>query len=170
VLSTRPFSAPAGAVVAVSYDNGFWIKLPGDKLETNASKIMAPKGTAAHMTVKYGKLLLGAGGYRTVVGSRLELVALKDPFALAAGQTLPVRLQLNGKPVPGAEIAYTDGLQPIPDAKQPTVKTDADGVAQVPAPRKGASLLTTDIETAPAHPALAEQDHIYASLAFDTSH
>jgi uncharacterized GH25 family protein len=166
---SAPFEAPRSGVLAVAYDNGFWLQLPGDKGETNASKLMAPNGTAAHMTVKYGKMLLGPGAYSTVLGERLELVALQDPYALPPGATLRVRLVLAGKPIPNTEIAYTDGLAPIPDAKQPTVKTGADGVAEIPLRRKGPHLLATDIEVAPLHPGLADRDHIYASLAFDTS-
>lgn len=169
VLKTRSFIAPAGSVLAVSYDNGFWMKLSDDPNETNTSKLMVAGGTSPHWTVKYGKLLLGPGSFGRTLGTRLEIVALRDPYTLPRSGKLPVRLLLNGKPYPGADIAYTDGLVPLPDEKQPTVKTNSDGVAEIPVTRVGPVLLTTDLNTKPLHPALADVDHIFASLSYDTS-
>lgn len=163
---TSPFSAPSDSVVAASYDNGFWVTAPGDRLERNASALLIPNGTGKHWTVKYAKLLLGPGSYSKVLSARLELVAMKDPFS-NPGSTLPVKLLLNGKAYPGADITYTDGLEPLSDKDQPSVKTGADGVAQVPF-HKGLELLTTDLNADPLDPTLSEKDHIYASLTFQT--
>jgi uncharacterized GH25 family protein len=167
VLQSKAFAAPPSGVVAVAYDNGFWLTLPGTKSEINVSKLTVPDGQAAHLTLKYGKRLLGPDAWSRSSGARLELVPLKDPFALPAGAKLSVRLQLDGKPFAGASIAYSDGIQPIPDAKRPAVKTGADGVAEIPLGRKGPFLFTTDINAPPSAPALAEHDHLYASLSFD---
>ncbi len=168
VLTTRPFSAPVGSVLAVSYDNGFWMQLGKDKNETNTSKLMVPDGASPHWTVKFSKLLLGPGSFNRVLGMRLEIVPLKDPYTLSPGAKLPVRLLLSGKPYAWADIAYTDGLMPLPDARQPTVKTNSDGVAEIPVARTGPVLLTTDLHTTPLHSALADVDHIFASLTYDT--
>jgi len=43
-------------------------------------------------TVKWGKMLLGAGSNDKVLGTRLELVAEKDPFTARPGTTIPVKL------------------------------------------------------------------------------
>ncbi len=83
VLQTQPFAASSGSVLAVSYDNGFWLKIPGDAKETNTATLMVPRGTASHWTVKYSKALLGPGSFNHRVHSRLELSALADPFTLA---------------------------------------------------------------------------------------
>jgi nickel transport protein len=169
VLETQSFKAPANALLAVSYDNGFWLKIPGDMKETNVVSLMVPNGVSRHWTVKYSKILLGPGSFSGRVHSRLELSALEDPFTVPAGSNLHVKLELDGKPVAGARVAYGDGIQPIPDAKMPSVKTGTDGVAQIPLARRGSYLLTTDPEVAPMHPALAEKDHVFASLTFDLS-
>src|SRR5262245_28466262 len=108
ILETQPVSGSAGALLAVVYDNGFWLTNPGDKKETNTIKLLAPKGTATHWTVKYGKTLLGAGSYGKVLHSRIEIVPLKDPYTLPAGQKLPVRVDLDGKPLPNVKIGYAD--------------------------------------------------------------
>jgi uncharacterized GH25 family protein len=169
VLETKPFAAASGSVIAVTYDNGFWLTVPNDKKETNTSKLLAPKGTAAHWTVKYGKILLGAGSFSRVLHTRIELVPLKDPYTLAAGQKLPVRLELEGKPLPNTKLGYGDGIEPLGDAKTPKVTTGADGIAEIPFTRKGAYVITADPTVPTAYPALAENDHLYVSLAFDTS-
>jgi uncharacterized GH25 family protein len=169
ILKTGAFRAAKGGVLAVAYDNGFWVRLPGDKLETNTSPLMAPGAAEPHWTVKYGKMLLGPGSHGHILHTRLELVPLRDPYLTAIGGTAPVRLELDGKPFSGAKIAYTDGLKAIPDEKQPTLTTGADGVIQLPIDHKGAYLLTVDINAPPKHASLAAKDHLYASLAFDTS-
>lgn len=170
VLKTVATNLDPHGILAVTYDNGFWVRFPHDKLETNTSRLLAPSGVDQHWTVKWGKTLLGPGTNRIVLHTRLELVALEDPFAIKPGGTLAVRLEYEGKPLPAAAIAYTDGLEPLPDAKQPTVKTGSDGVARIPLRRTGPYLLTVAVMTRPAFQALAKQDHLYASLAFDTSH
>ena len=169
VLVTRPFHAPAGSVLAVSYDNGFWVKIPGDLKQTNTSILMVLKGTESHWTVKYGKTLLGPGSWRRVLHTRLELIALKDPFKLPAGGNLPVRLELDGRPLAGAKVVFGDGIQPIPDDRMPAMTTGSDGIVEIPLRRRGPYLITTDPEVPPALPALARQDHLYGSLAFDLS-
>ena len=167
-LLTAPFDAPRDAVVELVYDNGFWVDLP-DKSEVNTNVALLPQGAARRWTVKFGKTLVGPGAFRRVTQQRLEMVPLKEPYAVAAGEMLPVKLQLDGTPYAGAAIAYSDGLEPIPDAKMPIAKTGADGVAMIPLSRKGPYLFTVDINVAPTYPAFTIQDHIYASLGFDTS-
>jgi uncharacterized GH25 family protein len=169
VLETTSFTASGGALLSITYDNGYWIDSPKDKSEINSTRLMVPGGTSQHWTVKYGKLLLGPGAFSNVVHTRLELIPLKDPFTLRHGQELPVRLVMNGKPVSGVKIAYGDGVTPIPDAKMPFATTGRDGVAEIPLARKGAYLLTTDYQAPPLRSDLAEYDHLYASLTFDVS-
>lgn len=169
VLATRPFRAPAGSVLAVSYDSGFWVRIPGDSRDTNTSTLMVPNGTEGHWTVKYGKTLLGPGSWRRVLHTRLEFIALKDPFKLPAGAKLPVRLELNGRPLAGARVAFGNGIQPIPDDRMPAMITGRDGIVKIPLLLRGPYLVTADPEVPPANAALARHDHLYASLAFDLS-
>lgn len=168
VLQTRGFTPPQGSVLAISYDNGFWITRRGDAADTNTVKLMV-KGSSPHWTVKYGKLLIGRGSFRRVIGTRLEMVALQDPYTTPTDAKLPVRLLLDGKPHSGTKLAYADGVAPIPDEQQPTVTTDADGVALIPLRKKGPMLLTADVEASSLAPQLADHDHLFASLSFDTS-
>ncbi len=168
VYKTTAFSAPKGSVLALAYDNGYWIRPDAKGRWANTSKLLMPAGVESHWAVKWGKTLLGPGAYTVVVHSRLEITALKDPYSIPAGGKLPVRLDLDGKPFVGAKIAYTDGLVKLPDDQQPTATTGDDGIAQIPLARKGPCLLTTDIKS-PSHlTALVDTDALYASLSFDT--
>ena len=169
VLETKRFPTRAGLILSITYDNGFWVKSPKDKSDINSTRLLVRGGTSEHWTVKYGKMLLGPGAFSRVVHSRMELIALKDPFKLSRGELLPVRLELNGRPVTGVKVAYNDGVTPIPDGRMRFVRTDKDGVAEIPLARSGAYLLTADCDAPPLRSELTQFDHLYASLTFDTS-
>ena len=72
----------------------------------------------------------GGGDPCRVVGLPLEIVPLKDPFALKAGDTLRVRVLFRDKPLPKANLGWDvpgDG-----DSPSGTVRTDKRGEALVP--------------------------------------
>lgn len=167
VYETAAFTATAGGVVTVSYDNGFWLTRPNDQKETNTSLLMEPKGLDPHWTVKYGKMLLGPGSSEQVVQARGELIALKDPFKLKVGEKLPVKLVIDGKPIAGTRIRYSDGIEALAAEKIPFAKTDKDGVAEIPLERKGPYMIATDPTVPPSHAALSTGDHVYVALSFD---
>jgi uncharacterized GH25 family protein len=167
VIETPPFSIQPGSVIAISYDNGFWERMPGDKGQTNTTELMVPGGTDPHWTVKYSKMLYGAGAYKQVLHQRMELTALKDPFTLKKGDLLPVRVEYEGKPVAGIEVQYEDGISPVPDAKSPKVKTGADGVAMIPMQRVGPYLLVVDANEPAVDKRFAKYDHVFSSMSFD---
>jgi uncharacterized GH25 family protein len=172
VLISGPFDASSASMIFVSYDNGYWTTSREDNPahhEANTSKLLIPNGKPSYWVPKFSKTLLKPGAYRMLTNTELEVVPLKDPFKLRLGSNLPVRLVYRGKPVAGVEIAYGDGLAPIPDDKMPGAKTDSRGVALIPLKRKGPYLLTADYDGSPAQPSLSDQDEPYASLAFDLS-
>jgi uncharacterized GH25 family protein len=167
VIETPPFAIEPGTVIAIAYDNGFWVRIPGDRGQTNTTVLMAPGGTEAHWTVKYTKLLYGPGAYSKVLNQRLELTALKDPFTLKRGEPLPVRVDYEGKPVADMPVQYGDGISPIPVARLPKIKTGADGVALIPMERVGAYLLVVDGNYPATDKRFADYDHVFSSLSFD---
>jgi nickel transport protein len=166
-LETRLFTLEKGAIVAMSYDNGYWLNIPGENGATNTTTLFAPNGTDRHWTVKYSKMLYGPGAYTRNLNQRLELIALKDPFTLKHGEALPVRVVYEGKPVVGTDIQYDDGVSPVPDAQSPKVKTGSDGVAMIPMDRVGPYLLVVDINRPPHDTHFVEYDHVYGALSFD---
>jgi hypothetical protein len=72
----------------------------------------------------------GAGDPCRVMGLPLEIVPLRNPFALQAGDTLRVRVLFHGKPLDDANLGWSvpgDGAAP-----RGTVRSDARGEALVP--------------------------------------
>lgn len=167
VLETGVLPSSSGAIIASSYDNGFWLTRPGDQKETNTSPLMEPKAIEPHWTVKYSKHLIGKGSSSVSARARGEFFPLKDPFSLTVGNTLPVKLVVDGKPLANVRVRYSDGIQILPPEKVPYVKTNAEGVAEVPLERKGPYLITADPNVAPSHPALSKADHVFVALSFD---
>jgi hypothetical protein len=67
----------------------------------------APVTSESVWTYKWGKALLGRGSLAVVLHTRLEIIPLADPLLVPIDGHLPVRLELGGKPVVGAKIAYS---------------------------------------------------------------
>ena len=77
----------------------------------------------------------GPGDPCRVVGLPLEIVPLRDPFALKPGDTLGVRVLFRGKPLADANLGWDHpGDGPMPSG---TVRTDGQGTALVPVARAG---------------------------------
>jgi hypothetical protein len=88
---------------------------------------------------KSPKLLIqvgqGGGDPCRLVGLPLEIVPLRSPFDLRAGDTLAVRVLFGGKPLSDANLGWD-----LPDDGDPpsgTVRTDSRGEAFVPIARTG---------------------------------
>jgi uncharacterized GH25 family protein len=90
--------------------------------------------------VQVGKLDPKGGSPATKrLGLNLEIVPERDPYRLAAGQDLPVRVFFEGRPLQGALVKLTN-LDA--DAKPVATKvTDGAGRARFDVPRKGKWLL-----------------------------
>lgn len=88
---------------------------------------------------KYVKAYLQAGDVRSdnhdnPLGLTIEIVPLVNPYALEAGQGLPVRVLFQGDPLAGLTLhAGTDGQAEALS----TVETDAAGEAEIPITESG---------------------------------
>ncbi len=105
----------------------------------------------------------GGGGDDRAVGMPLELVAERNPYALAPGAPLPVRLLLRGAPLGNAPImvftkGHTDG--PVP------ATTDAEGRAMVPVGAAGIYLLNAVYVEAAEADDDVHWSSLWASLTF----
>ncbi len=165
VLVSQRFAVPAaGAVLAGRYDNGYWVKTPHGYRK--ASKRLFPGAEDSLWAVKFAKTLLGPGAYATVVGHELELVPLDDPFRLAAGAPLRIRVLFRGTALANAAVELGDGVSPIADKDIPRFRSGSDGVAALPIDRRGPFVLAVDYRAAGKDPALAASDYYNATLAF----
>jgi uncharacterized GH25 family protein len=106
----------------------------------------------------------GSGpGFDRVLGLRLELVAEKNPYALAGGGDLPVRLLYEGKPLAGALVMALQRGRPGAVA---AVRSDSKGRATLKLDRPGLWLIkAVHMIPAPAD-AGADWESFWASLTF----
>ena len=77
----------------------------------------------------------GAGDPCRPVGLPLEIVPLRDPFALNVGDTLRVRVLFRGQPLPDANLGWD--LPDDGEAPSGTTRTDSRGEALLPIARTG---------------------------------
>jgi hypothetical protein len=113
------------------------------------------------------KLLMNPGGGRggadRLTGMPLELVAERNPYELAPGEALPVRLFHQGKPIAGVQITAFSKADPM---TRQLVRTDAEGRAQIALPQAGAWLLNAVYMEAPRPDDNAHWMSLWASLTF----
>ena len=115
------------------------------------------------------KALLAVGGRRPasghdrVLGLTLELIPERSPYALHAGDELPLVLRYEGEPLGGARVMALHAS----GEKLATIRSDAKGRVRVPLSRSGVWLVKT-VHMVPA-PAGADADweSTWASLTFE---
>ena len=98
------------------------------------------------------------------LGFTLELVAERNPYAIADGQDLPFRLTYENRPLPGALVVAINRLNPT---EKLTARTDKDGRVRFKL-KQGGMWLVKAVHMVPA-PAGANADwrSYWASLTFE---
>lgn len=167
VVASKPFDDAGHALVAVTYDNGYWVKTTRGSFY-NATRRIVPDAVDSIWSGKFAKAVTGAGSpWATVIGTPLELLPLADPAAQKPGDSLPVRVLFKGQPLANVAVERTDGVTPIKEEDIPRFATDKDGVAQVPVVSAGLQLLALDYKVSPSEtPGLAQTDLYNATLSF----
>lgn len=133
-LKGTSYGRPAGARVGdVNCDReGTYIivaskKRKGDKLNVPSEKYAKSILVVGH----------GSKGVSSPVGQRIEIVPLKNPTEIKAGETLPIKVLFEGKPletyVYGTYVGYYSEDEPFPLL----ARSNADGIAQVKIDRAG---------------------------------
>lgn len=105
----------------------------------------------------------GPGDATRPIGMTLELVPLRDPFALKVGDALPVRVLFQGKPLPEANLGWQhpgDG-----EMARGYVRTDVKGEALVPLARPGLMTIRLTHMTRPKA-AEYEWESFWSTLTF----
>ncbi|MBI2188692.1 MAG: DUF4198 domain-containing protein [Acidobacteria bacterium] len=105
----------------------------------------------------------GSAGDRPL-GFTLELVAERNPFAMNAGQELPVRLTYENRPLAGALVVAINRANP---SEKLSARSDRDGRVRFRLPRAGAWLVkAVHMVEAPAASG-ADWASYWASLTFE---
>jgi uncharacterized GH25 family protein len=185
-------SEPAGAFAPAS--SGLWIvayrtndkllELSAEKFEEylklegleSVSALRAKRGETDKPSrenfSRCAKALVAAGDGKTPKGSdsdkplglTLELVAGKNPYALALGEPLPVRLLYLGKPLPGALVVAVPKQDP---AHKLSARSDAKGAVSFRLDRPGMWMIKA-VHAVPApKDSGVDWESLWASLTFE---
>lgn len=187
----RAYTEPAGVMAfqspglnVIVYDSGRsplaleaakfekYLKLEG--LE-KISALRASRGQSAapgkEVFSRCAKSLLAVGGgagagYDQVLGQRLELVPEANPYSLAGGGELPVRLLYQGKPLAGALVV---ALQKDRPEARVSARSDAKGRVRLKLDRPGFWLVKA-VHMVPAPREVdADWESFWASLTFEVA-
>lgn len=157
-----------GVTVIVYRSRGTLLELPNDKweqfirdegLESLRSQAVLPWRESFS---RCAKALLGGGDRR--VGLRLELIAEKDPYAMASGGALPLRLEFEGKPLEGALVTAMNEDDPSQRIRQ---RTDRHGRTTLLLPRGGMWMIKAVHVVRAPKGAPAPWESLWASLTFE---
>ena len=98
------------------------------------------------------------------LGFPLELVTLKNPYTLRAGEELPVSLTYEGRPLPGALVVAMNRMNP---AAKLTARTDKNGRVTFRLPESGMWLIKAVHMIPAAAGTNADWASFWASLTFE---
>ncbi|BCB95957.1 hypothetical protein JZK55_08790 [Dissulfurispira thermophila] len=126
------------ALISLFFDNGFWSKTPdGYK---NKPKKEVPDAVESSHSIKYSKAILKwSNRFSKPLGMQMEIVPLKNPFSLKAGDKLPLKVFLDGKIAEGVSI--NAGSYHKDD-----MKTDKNGMAEVEIEKAGFQIIAASIK------------------------
>ena len=112
------------------------------------------------------KALISVGavsGRDRAVGMPLELIAEKNPYALASAEALPVRLLHDGRPIAGVLVKSFNRDDP---ASPRLARTDVDGRVTIDVARPGEYLVSAVHMTEPKPGDKVDWSSLWATLTF----
>lgn len=123
---------PQGEIAALTafYDNGYWLRNPGDTSSQNISRQQAEAINYTNVTnfAKSTKALYDwSEPISQSFGLPLEIVPQKNPFEVTAGETLPIKVLYQGNQINNALVEYIGE----------EVDVDAEGIAYIPVGEEG---------------------------------
>jgi len=127
------------AAVIVSAMNLGYYSQRADKSRVNKGRSQVPDAVSSSNSRKYNLAILQSGAKlpKNLSQMRLAIIPLKDPTVLKAGDTLPVRVLLDGKPLAGAKIIEDyRGMDHIASSE-----TDSKGQANVVVRNRGLNVI-----------------------------
>jgi len=126
------------AVIASSLDNGYYTQ-KADKTWVNEGRSKVADAVSSGNYWKYNLAILQSGAKIPKNLSELKLAVIPetDPTVLKAGDTLPVRVLLDGKPLAGVKI--TEDYRNMDH--QASYETDSNGRAKVVVRNRGLNVI-----------------------------
>ncbi|AMZ74440.1 MULTISPECIES: DUF4198 domain-containing protein [Pseudomonas] len=138
----QPLKPPA--VLAVALDNGMWSQT-ADKKWINEGRSKVPGAIESTHTFKYS-LAIYEPGAKLPALAPIKFVILPevDPLTVGPGQSLPVRVLLDGKPAAGVKLV--GDYRSMPNTV--STETDAEGRAKVLVRNEGLNVIAAQMEIA----------------------
>lgn len=149
------------AVVTVDFDYGYWTKnSEGKYVNLPMNKIKgASNGTHA---IKYSvNYLSSVNNPKMVEDIPLQIVPSVDPTKLKRGDSLPITVYKDGKP-----LANTAVIVDVVNNLDKTVKTDDKGQTTIIVPNQGLNVIGVEIGFPLKDNQLATQDKFFTTLVF----
>lgn len=155
------------AFVAAVMDYGMWSKTADGKWH-NKGKDEVPGAVVSEKNYKYGVHLRRelSGPVPLLPGQTLQIVPVKTPLPVKAGQPLKLRVLYNGKPVAGARV-LSDFVND-PDEKGAT--SAKDGSVTIKVRNQGLNVIVAVFKSAPEDAAKTNAVENLASLSFVLPH
>jgi nickel transport protein len=159
--------SPAGTyLVTGRYDNGLYVH-DAENRPIATTREWYPEAIDSAHYLKFSKALFHIGapsvGYDRIIGHRLEIVPLADPFVPKAGGALPVKVLFDGMPVKDCPVEVGDETGASSGRQE---RTDASGVLRIKLDHQGFYRLSVDHRAPSKYPALYAFDDYTASLVF----
>lgn len=156
----KPLKAPA--VMAVALNNGMWSQT-ADKNWVNEGRNKVPGAVEATQTFKYS-LAIYQPGAKLPELDQIKLLILPevDPLTVGPGNSLPVRVLLDGKPAAGVKLV--GDYRSAPNTL--STETDKDGRAQVLVRNEGLNVIAAHVEVPVKDSADVDSRGLFSSLTF----
>ncbi|WLG95024.1 DUF4198 domain-containing protein [Pseudomonas sp. FP198] len=136
----QPLKPPA--VLAVALDNGMWSQT-ADKKWINEGRSKVPGAIESTQTFKYSLAIYEPGAKLPKLDQiKFVIVPEVDPLTVGPGQSLPVRVLLDGKPAAGVKLVgdYRSAPNTV------STETDAEGRAKVLVRNEGLNVIAASME------------------------
>lgn len=169
IKSSESLSAPGVYVVTASKNPGFYTKtIEGGKQTSRKGLKNVIKCSYSHNFMKaIVNVGDGPGRVDAPCGHVIEIIPMKNPKVLHAGDTLPVKVLYKGKPWAGEIFATYAGFSTEKDAWSQKVKTDRDGTAKIHLKHGGYWLLKVAHDEKYPDPSECDNESYIASLTFE---
>jgi len=151
------------SIITVFFDNKYWVKsTEGWK---NITKREALKQSLQLVesgeSFKFGKYIAQwSENFTKPLGTKLEVVPMKNPLILKPGDTLSVKVLLDGEPVANASMS-------VKGSHDETMKTDKDGLANMLIGKSGHNVISATAQVPYTNNPDADQLYLRATLAFE---
>lgn len=169
IKSSESLSEPGVYVLSASKKPGFYTKT------TEGGKQTSRKGLTNVLKCSYSHNFMkaivnvgdGPGRVDEPLGHVIEIIPMKNPKTLHAGDTLPVKILYKGKPWAGEISATYAGFSTEKDVWAQKVKTDKDGVGKIQLKHGGYWLFKVAHDEKYPDPSECDNESYIASLTFE---